>query len=65
MLPIAGAADTPDDGDRVEDLRIAVRDRVLLAWRRRPRWQADGPALDRLASDAVRIAADRGALAAT
>jgi hypothetical protein len=65
MLPAApGAADTPDDGERVEDLRIAVRDRVLLAWRRRPRWQADGPALDRLASDAVRIAADRGALAA-
>ncbi|MFL5889696.1 MAG: hypothetical protein ACJ76M_11495 [Solirubrobacteraceae bacterium] len=65
MLPAAPvAADTPDDGERAEDLRIAVRDGVLLAWRRRPRWQADGPALDRLASDAVRIAADRGALAA-
>ena len=65
MLPAApGTADTDDDGERVEDLRIAVRDGVLLAWRRRPRWQADGPALDRLASDAVRIAADRGALAA-
>lgn len=64
MLPAPGADDTPDDGERVEDLRLAVRDGVLLAWRRRPRWQADGPALDRLAADAVRIAAERGALAA-
>jgi hypothetical protein len=64
MLPAPGADDTPDDGERVEDLRLAVRDGVLLAWRRRPRWQADGPALDRLTSDAVRIAAERGALAA-
>jgi hypothetical protein len=65
MLSAASAAaSTAGDGERVEDLRIAVRDGVLLAWRRRPRWQADGPALDRLASDAVRIAADRGALAA-
>jgi hypothetical protein len=38
MLPAApGAVDTPDDGERVEDLRVAVRDGVLLAWRRRPR----------------------------
>jgi len=64
MLPATpGALDTPDDGERVEDLRFAVRDGVVLAWRRRPRWQADGPALDRLAADAVRIAAARGALA--
>jgi hypothetical protein len=65
MLPAApGTVETADDGERVEDLRIAVRDGVLLAWRRRPRWQADGPALDRLASDAVRIGAARGALPA-
>jgi hypothetical protein len=56
MLPAApGTPDTPDDGERVEDLRIAVRDGVLLAWRRRPRWQADGEAIDRLSADAVRI----------
>lgn len=65
MLAAApGEVDTPADGERVEDLRLAVRDGVLLAWRRRPRWQADGAALDRLASDAVRIAAGRGMLAA-
>jgi hypothetical protein len=64
MLPAApGAIDMPDDGERVEDLRVAVTDGVLLAWRRRPRWQADGAALDRLASDTVRIAAGRGVLA--
>jgi hypothetical protein len=63
MLPAApGAVDTPDDGERVEDMRVAVRDGVLLVWRRRPRWQADGEALDRLAADAVRIAPGRGAL---
>jgi hypothetical protein len=50
-----GTPDTPDDGERVEDMRVAVRDGVLLAWRRRPRWQADGEAIDRLAADAVRI----------
>lgn len=64
MFPAAPeTVDTPDDGERVEDLRVAVRDGVMLAWRRRPRWQADGEALDRLASDAVRIAAGRGILA--
>jgi len=60
----AGATPTPPEGEPANDLRIAVGDGVLTAWRPRPRWQADGPALDRLAGDAVGIANQRDLLPA-
>ena len=42
---------TPPEGELDGDLRISIADGVLTAWRPRPRWQADGPTLDRLAAD--------------
>ena len=51
----ADAPPTPPEGEPEGDLRIAVRDGVLTAWRVRPRWQADGPALDRLAADVAAV----------
>ena len=42
---------TRPEGELDGDLRIAIAEGVLTAWRPRPSWQADGTALDRLAAD--------------
>jgi hypothetical protein len=42
---------TPPEGEVDQDLRVAVAEGVLTAWRTRQSWQADGPSLDQLASD--------------
>jgi hypothetical protein len=42
------------------DIRVAVADGVLTAWRTRKSWQADGEALDRLAVDVAAIVSRRG-----
>ena len=55
-----GAAPTPPEGEPEDDLRVAVADGVLTAWRLRPRWQADGEALDRLAREVAGAVARRG-----
>jgi hypothetical protein len=52
-------APTAPEGELEGDLRVAVSDGVLTAWRVRPRWQVDGEALDRLARDAAAAAARR------
>ena len=46
---------TPPEGEIAGDLRVAVADGVLTAWRLRPSWQANGPALDRLAADVAAV----------
>ncbi len=56
----AGAPATPPEGETDGDLRVAVADGVLTAWRGRPRWQADGDALDRLATDVAAAMERRG-----
>ena len=48
-------ASTAPEGELEGDVRVAVADGVLTAWRKRDRWQADGEALDRLASDVAAI----------
>jgi hypothetical protein len=53
------AAPTPPEGVLEDDLRVAVTDGVLTAWRQRQSWQADGAALDRLAVDAAAAAERR------
>jgi hypothetical protein len=42
------------------DLRVAIADGVLTAWRLRRGWQPEGPALDRLAADVAAIVRRRG-----
>lgn len=51
------------DEETVERLlRFAVAGGVLTAWRVRPHWQADGPALDQLAADVEELVRRRGML---
>jgi hypothetical protein len=54
------APSTPPEGELDGDLRVAVADGVLTAWRLRPSWQANGPALDRLAADVAAVVRQRG-----
>jgi hypothetical protein len=56
----ADAPPTPPEGELDGDLRVAVADGVLTAWRLRPTWQANGPALDRLAADVEAVVRRRG-----
>lgn len=52
VVPVSpDAPTTPPGGETDGDLRVAVAGGVLTAWRLRPTWQANGPALDRLAAD--------------
>jgi hypothetical protein len=51
---------TAFEGDVDGDIRVAVADGVLTAWRLRRRWQADPESLDRLAADMAAIARRRG-----
>jgi hypothetical protein len=55
------APSTPPEGEVDGTLRFAVDDGVLTAWRTRPRWQADGEALDQLSADVAALI-DRRAL---
>jgi hypothetical protein len=55
-----GATPTAPEGEREDGLRVAIADGVLTAWRLRPRWQADGEALDRLAREVAGAVARRG-----
>jgi hypothetical protein len=55
-----GVPATVPEGESEEGLRVAVADGVLTAWRIRPRWQADGPALDRLSGEVAATMARRG-----
>ncbi len=55
------APSTLPEGAVEGDLRFAVDGGVLTAWRTRPRWQADGEALDRLSADVAALV-DRRAL---
>jgi hypothetical protein len=55
-----GAVPTPPEGESDGDLRVAVTDGVLTAWRARRSWQADGDALDRLATDVATVVGRRG-----
>jgi hypothetical protein len=58
---LAVPADAPATPPEVAgDLRVAVADGVLTAWRLRPTWQANGPALDRLAADVAALMRARG-----
>ena len=59
----AGAVPTPPEGETDGDLRVAVADGVLTAWRARRSWQADGDALDRLAADTAAVVRRRGLVA--
>jgi hypothetical protein len=59
VVAIDGAAPTAPEGEIDGDLRVAVADGVLTAWRARPSWQADGAALDRLAADVATVAENR------
>jgi hypothetical protein len=56
----ADAPATAPEGEIAGDLRVAVADGVLTAWRLRPTWQANGPALDRLGADVAALARARG-----
>ena len=61
VVPVdAGAPPTLPEGESDGDLRVAVADGVLTAWRGRRSWQADGDALDRLAADVAREISRRG-----
>ena len=51
---------SPAEGEVDGDLRVAVAGGVLTAWRLRPTWQINGPALDRLAADVAEIVRRRG-----
>lgn len=59
-----GAPATPPEGIVDGDLRVAIAHGVLTAWRLRPRWQADGAALDQLAADVAAVVSRRGLVAA-
>ena len=50
---------TAPEGELEGDLRIAIWDGVLTTWRQRPRWQADGASIDRLAADTAAVVSDR------
>jgi hypothetical protein len=54
------ATATAAEGEAQDGMRVAVADGVLTAWRLRPRWQADGEALDRLARDVAAAMTRRG-----
>jgi hypothetical protein len=55
VLPApAGARPTGPDGELHDGTRVIVHDGVVVARRARDTWQANGPALDRLAADALR-----------
>jgi hypothetical protein len=61
VVAVVGEAPaTPPEGDLEGDLRVAVADGVLTAWRTRPGWQANGPALGRLATDVAAVMRRRG-----
>jgi hypothetical protein len=61
VVPVdAGAVPTLPEGDTDGDLRVAIADGVLTAWRGRRSWQADGDALDRLAADVAPVVSHRG-----
>jgi hypothetical protein len=61
VLPVrADAPTTVPEGAVHGDLRVAVADGVLTAWRLRPSWQPNGPALDRLAADVAAVVRERG-----
>jgi hypothetical protein len=61
VVPVSAYAPaTPAEGDIDGDLRVAVHDGVLTAWRVRPSWQVNGPALDRLAADVAGVLRRRG-----
>jgi hypothetical protein len=49
------ASSTPPEGEVEDGLRFAVAEGVLTAWRTRPRWQADGGALDQLSADVAAL----------
>ena len=51
---------TVPEGEVEGDLRVAIADGVLTAWRPRQSLQADGAALDRLAADVATIVRRRG-----
>jgi len=51
---------TDPEGEVDGDLRVAVADGVLTAWRLRRSWQPDGAALDRLAADVAAVMRRRG-----
>jgi hypothetical protein len=51
---------TPPEGESDQDLRVAVAEGMLTAWRTRQSWQADGPSLDQLASDVEAMISRRG-----
>lgn len=56
----ADAPATPPEGELVDGLRVAVADGVLTAWTSRRSWQADGEALDQLASDVAEVVSRLG-----
>jgi hypothetical protein len=61
IIPVnPDAPATSPEGELDGDLRVAVGDGVLAAWRLRPAWQANGPALDRLAADVAAAVRRRG-----
>jgi hypothetical protein len=61
VIPVdPGATPTAPEGETDGDLRVAVADGVLTAWRVRRTWQADGGSLDRLAADAASAVERRG-----
>ena len=61
VLEVAAATPaTAPEGEVEGDVRVAIADGVLTAWRPRRGWQADGPALDRLAADVATIVRRRG-----
>lgn len=51
---------TVPQGDNENDMRIAISDGVLTAWRPRTSWRADGQSLDQLAKDTAAAMASRG-----
>jgi len=61
VVPVeADDAATPWEGEVDGDLRVAIAGGALTAWRLRPSWQANGPALDRLAADVAAVVRRRG-----
>ena len=58
-------ASTVQEGELEGDVRVAVADGVLTAWRKRSRWQADGESLDQLAADVAAIVRRRAIPLAT
>jgi hypothetical protein len=61
VVPVSpDAPATGVEGEVEGDLRVAVGDGVLTAWRLRPTWQPNGEALDRLAADVAAVVHRRG-----